>query len=469
MDSSNQDSFIEIAEHLSLEEILEFRLVCKSFKNMIDTNNKLWARIIIRDYPIIKEKIHYFINLAKINNFELYKRCKIRVYCFGGNNCGAMGIDKFGTFSTPMELTSLRKITHVSTSTYHSAFISGGELFVCGWSNSGRLGFNCKKDNINIWIPIKIQCDNGSKNITHVSCGEHHTIVISDNKLFVCGLNNSSHLGFDIPETIYEPTIVPLALDITNILAIRKQLCETKYHHTAIISNGKLFMCGNNTYGQLGLGYTSADVSTFTEIKSLKNVTAVSCGYHHTVAISDGHLFVFGRNTEGQLGLGSYTDNVCTPTLNPLLENVTCISCGQYRTMVVADKELYLFGFNTGDDNMVKLGLDPKKMHYPQRIKGLRNVSHVSCGDVHAGVISDNKLYTFGYDQSGQLGIGSAIDHTQPVIFNTPSEIQLPIPSGFSSHNPFIYPINITCGHHHTMVLTLAIDIDNSDDKKIEN
>jgi len=99
-------------------------------------------------------------------------------------------------------------------------------------------------------------------------------------------------------------------------------------NHTVLVSDdGKhIWTFGDNTPGQLGLGYNEDDIiiPVPTKIQRNKNglsedvrIIGVSCGNNHTVLLSDdGRVWTFGNNNAGQLGNGdsSYSKNINIPT-----------------------------------------------------------------------------------------------------------------------------------------------------------
>lgn len=75
-----------------------------------------------------------------------------------------------------------------------------------------------------------------------------------------------------------------------------------------------MFVCGNNKYGQLGLGPNVNSTNLPIIIPNLNNVTRINCGQYFSYAIlSNGSVFSWGYNFYGELGLNS-TMNVFTPT-----------------------------------------------------------------------------------------------------------------------------------------------------------
>ena len=60
---------------------------------------------------------------------------------------------------------------------------------------------------------------------------------------------------------------------------------------TFVISRGKLYSCGRNCEGQLGIG-NNIDSNVFIEIPIQEKFIAVSCGETHTVAFEPKvHIF----------------------------------------------------------------------------------------------------------------------------------------------------------------------------------
>ena len=97
-------------------------------------------------------------------------------------------------------------------------------------------------------------------------------------------------------------------------------------HNTSVLTDkGKVYVCGSNSYGQLGLVDTQN--RNRLEEMNLRNiegkVVSVSLGDYHTVVQTDkGKVYVCGNNGEGQLGLGDNNDR------NILVEMPTRIISG---------------------------------------------------------------------------------------------------------------------------------------------
>uniref|UniRef100_H3B6S5 Retinitis pigmentosa GTPase regulator n=1 Tax=Latimeria chalumnae TaxID=7897 RepID=H3B6S5_LATCH len=214
--------------------------------------------------------------------------------------------------------------------------------------------------------------------------------------------------------------------------------------HTALVTgNGKLYMFGSNNWGQLGLG-TKTTVNKPTCVKALKSekVKLVACGRSHTLTYTvDGKLFMWGDNSEGQIGLGEKS-NVCVPHLVDIRKQISWVSCGYYHSaLVTAGGELYTFG----ESENGKLGLPSEKLEntrVPKRVPEISGkVILVACGGGHTVALTeDHNLYTFGLGQFGQLGHGTLIfeSHKPKVV----EQLQ-------NRNVQFV-----ECGENHTAVIT---------------
>jgi alpha-tubulin suppressor-like RCC1 family protein len=156
----------------------------------------------------------------------------------------------------------------------------------------------------------------------------------------------------------------------------------------------------------------------------------------------------------GQLGIGN-TRRCDFPTEIRGLTNIIQVSCGgpqpgrrrhqrrgdrgKHTGVVTGDGKLYMFGSNL----MGELGVgetDRRSINVPTHVKSLADshVIQVSCGDNHTGVVTrDGKLYMFGYNFSGQLGTGTTSRSDVPTEIVTLTNVT-----------------HVDCGADHTGVIT---------------
>ena len=213
---------------------------------------------------------------------------------------------------------------------------------------------------------------------------------------------------------------------------------------TICISNeGDVYSFGKHAKGAHG----HEELSVFPErkISSLKNIKSISCGENHTICLDNhGNVFSFGSNHYGQLGVEKekvtlgYTHYIQTISL-PLIKQV---SCGRYFSICLSeDGNLYSFGYN----NYGQLGHgNHQSIVLPKKIEVLENVLFVRCGsyNVFCKLFNDH-IYGWGLNNYGQLGIGNTENKNIPFnIICWPKNI-----------------VDIKCGEYHTLVLTLKRNV----------
>ncbi|OMJ71846.1 hypothetical protein SteCoe_29834 [Stentor coeruleus] len=170
----------------------------------------------------------------------------------------------------------------------------------------------------------------------------------------------------------------------------------------------EVFAWGLDNKGQLGLGaknsgkcYTSPRFCSYNIM-----MKDISCGEDHSGFISDsGHVYCMGSNIHGKLGIGdksiSYSSSPCL--VESLSSHIsTKISCGWGHTAVITSQNL-LFTWGLGQYGALGTGnLDDQWLP----IEIAKNISEVSCGGRHMGVISEYKAFICGSGDAGQLGTG---------------------------------------------------------------
>ncbi|XP_033864030.2 X-linked retinitis pigmentosa GTPase regulator-like isoform X2 [Acipenser ruthenus] len=272
-----------------------------------------------------------------------------------------------------------------------------------------------------------------------ISCGDEHTALVTDNgKLYMFGSNNWGQLCLGTKNTVNKPTCVK-ALKSENV-----KLTACGRNHTIVYTaKGNIYTAGGNNEGQLGLGDTEErtsfhQVDFFTGQCKIKQLAA---GSNISAALAeDGRLFMWGDNSEGQIGLGNES-HVCVPHEVDVGKPVTWVSCGYYHSaLVTADGELYTFG----ESDHGKLGLPPEQLNnnrVPQLVQGISaQVTRVVCGGGHTVALTDDDVYTFGLGQFGQLGHGT---------FTFESALPKAV-----EHFRKRKVSHIACGENHTAVIT---------------
>ncbi|NLI01589.1 MAG: cell wall anchor protein, partial [Chthonomonadales bacterium] len=329
---------------------------------------------------------------------------------WGSNGFGELGLGDTTTRLTPTAVGFFADtpIAGACGGGYFSlAVASDGALWALGRNSYGQLGLG---DTAARSSPTRISALDTRTTIA-IAAGMYHSVALtSDNKVWAWGRNAYGQLGLGDTTNRTSPAEVTAFADKSVVT-----LAASNTHTLAITSDGRLWAWGANSSGQLGLGYTSAGVSSPTEVTALAGLTVrrVSAGYYHTIAeTEDGRLWAWGKNSNGQLGLGDTTDR-STPT--PVTAfggmTITAVSAGCLHTLVnTSDGRLWSFGSNYWG----QLGLgDTTDRATPMEVAlpGGRSVIAVTAGFAHSiAHASDSTTWAWGSNDSGQLGLGDTAD-----------------------------------------------------------
>ncbi|KAL7752282.1 hypothetical protein RI367_002328 [Sorochytrium milnesiophthora] len=186
-------------------------------------------------------------------------------------------------------------------------------------------------------------------------------------------------------------------------------ICGGGNHSALLTTSGRLWMCGENEYGQLGVCPDACPhAMRFQELRLSDSVriSQVSCGWTHTCCIDEhGRLWAFGSNQHLQLGGGGERRKcVWTPQLVMPGVRISQVSCGVRHTLAVTvDGDAYAWGSNRHGQCGVA---DAVELATPTRIASDARFRLVAAGLAHSALVStDNRLYTVGQNKDGRLGV----------------------------------------------------------------
>ncbi|XP_078001556.1 X-linked retinitis pigmentosa GTPase regulator-like isoform X2 [Glandiceps talaboti] len=339
------------------------------------------------------------------------------------------------------------KAVHIACGDEHSAIVTdSGRLYTFGANDWGQLGLGHMKPT------NKPQCVKSLKQegVHLVANGRSHTIVSTKaGKLYAFGAGSDGQLGTGDAQGSTSPQLIGSLPEQDY-----KHLSAGTDHSAALTSDGKLYIWGSGSEGQLGLGHTDS-VETPTELILNSPVKWVSCGYYHTAVVTeDGKLYTFGEKEFGKLGLqGDRLNDTTKPVhVDIIKEPVKMVACGGGHTAVVTENgNLYTFG----DGNHGQLGHGPSQLQLNTPQKVVRLSEHkcrfVSCGDNHTSVITEKgAMYSFGDGRHGKLAL-SEEDFCN--IFK---------PCRVSRFNQFEVQ-QVSCGGCHTLVMSIKKDQSNGE------
>ena len=212
------------------------------------------------------------------------------------------------------------------------------------------------------------------------------------------------------------------------------QIACGSFHSLALHSDGAVWACGYNDYGQLGDGTTTYK-NTPVQVNGLSGITAIAGGYDHSLALkNDGTVWAWGANYNGQLGDGTTIDRT-TPMQVSGLSGIIAVACGSSHSMAQKnDGTVWAWGNNywsqLGDGTTTDRAT-------PVQISGLSGIIAIACGNSHSMALEDGGIvWAWGANYNRQLGDGTTTDRTTPV--------QVTGLSGITA---------IACGYSHNLAL----------------
>jgi RCC1 and BTB domain-containing protein len=258
----------------------------------------------------------------------------------------------------------------------------------------------------------------------------------------------------------------------SSVLAVPAGVNKATADTSAAVSTASyVWSCGQNSYGELGLG-DAVMRKSFSRVSCLddKRIVSIGAGNEHSLFVTqDGKLLTAGYNDNGQCGIGT-TQQVRHPAVISALEGedisqVHVYNGCEHTLVVTRDGKIFSFGYNyrgqvptiaVFDVIMLnlshfsscclpqQLGLGSTNSEFtPRPIRGLlsRRVVLAACSYHHSVMLcADGSLYSCGRNDSGQLGHGDLTDK------KTPQSV-ISCPRGI---------VSISCGQFHTVVATSA-------------
>ena len=182
-----------------------------------------------------------------------------------------------------------------------------------------------------------------------------------------------------------------------------------------ILTTGQLYMWGRNLQGGLGLGDTSTRV-TPTPVGNLTNWAKLSVSDNHCVSIkTDGTLWTWGANSQGQLGHNDRVDLSSPVQVGALTTWAQAVTMYLGVLAIKTDGTLWSWGWN----NFGQLGLgDTAPRSSPVQVGALTNWSKLnSSSSPYSGaavIKTDGTLWTWGKNNTGQLGLGNTTNYSSP-------------------------------------------------------
>uniref|UniRef100_A0A8C8YBY1 RCC1-like domain-containing protein n=1 Tax=Panthera leo TaxID=9689 RepID=A0A8C8YBY1_PANLE len=220
--------------------------------------------------------------------------------------------------------------TVLSCGDEHTAVVTGNnKLYMFGSNNWGQLGLGSKST---VSKPTCVKALKPEK-VKFAACGRNHTLVSTEGgKVYAAGGNNEGQLGLGDTE---ERNTFHLISFFTSQHKI-KQLSAGSNTSAALTAEGELYTFGEPESGKLGLpNQLLCNHRMPQPVPGIpEKVVQVACGGGHTVVLTDiGLMYTFGDGRYGKLGLGlenftnQFIPTLCSHFLRFIAQLVSCGGC----------------------------------------------------------------------------------------------------------------------------------------------
>ncbi|MGL2965585.1 T9SS type A sorting domain-containing protein [Flavobacterium sp. XGLA_31] len=297
-----------------------------------------------------------------------------------------------------------------------------------GWGNNSQSGQLGNGTEVDLWTPTQIS---NASNWQNVVCGSNTMVAIkSDGTLWVCGDNTAGELGLGI-SNLYLSTLTQQGT-ATNW----KQAVVGDFSSYGIKTNGTLWGWGQNDGGQMGNNTCCSDQTTPVQIGTDTDWKQVAAsGSRSAFAIkTNGTLWGWGSNIAYLLG-NSSVSVLAVPTQFTTDTDWDSIDIGKSHVLALkTDHSLWAWG----EGGSGETGQDPSggiTNSVPFQIPGLW--SKVAAGyRFSMGIKTDGTLWTWGKNNVGQLGDGTTTNRYIPYQISTATNW-----------------VSVSCGYQFTIAL----------------
>eukprot|EP00474_Spongospora_subterranea_P006862 CRZ07320.1 hypothetical protein [Spongospora subterranea] len=213
-----------------------------------------------------------------------------------------------------------------------------------------------------------------------------------------------------------------------------------------LIPPGDLYSWGRGENGRLGISSvvkkpTPTLVSTF----ALKNLRDFATFANHALAFDAvGKAYSWGKGDNGRLGHGNTSHQSVPKAIEKILGvYILSVACGLSHSLLLSADGVV---FSMGDGNNGRLGHKSStgltEPHPIQQLQGIK-VAYIACGAYHSIAIDGNEtgtVYSWGKNDSGQLGLGHRNDCSSPTVIEALSSKPIKM---------------IACGWEHNLAITV--------------
>lgn len=358
-----------------------------------------------------------------------------KAYLWGANNFGELGTGDVVPRSSPVAVLGglvFSTIIREQSGNVTFGLTKNGSLYAWGLNTSGIGGIG---DSNARSSPVAVLGGHSFQRIFYSTSTAYG--ITSDGTTYSWGSNLNGQLGLGDVTARSSPTLVLGGLKFSDVNGV---FCTV-----GLTTSGAAYAWGYNADGGLGLGDTvdrSSPVAvlgglTFAKLSDERYPNAASL--QQFALTSDGTLYAWGANSNGELGVGDVI-----PRSSP----VAVLGGLKFRKVIAGIGGLTLDGilYTWGNNSNAILGLgDIISRSSPVAVLGGHVWADVTvgAGSYMLGVTVDGTVYSWGFNNRGQLGVGGVATQSSPVAVLGPFQGMGSVPQ------PKRFTVSVTPGQSY--------------------
>ena len=332
------------------------------------------------------------------------------VKCWGYNVYGQVGDGTYVNRVEPVDVLQLNTVIAIAAGgNFTCALESDGAVKCWGANWAGQLGDGTFTNRNS---PVRIRTLGSAA--TSIAMGRAHGCALLVSGTMRCwGMNEYYQLGTGSNT----PTQITVPVTASVVSGTVVQMAPSTNHTCVLLSTGGVKCWGSNNNGVLGIGSSNtAPVPTPQTPTGLgSGVSRISVGTEMTcVILSDGALKCWGSTANYQLGTGQ-TDGKSPSQVLGFATGTVDVRGGLNHACAVAVDRALCWG-NNDNGNLGTYSLANPSINPLPVGRLMAGVTRVTSGDNHNCALVDGGVMCWGENSSGQLGDGTSVRRTRPVL-----------------------------------------------------
>jgi len=356
------------------------------------------------------------------------------VAVWGHGGFGQLGRGDLSASDTPVTIPGLGAVRAIAVGANHVlALTAEGSVKAWGANGKGQLGDSTNLDRLS---PVTVP---GLADVVSIAAGANHSLAArKDGAVFAWGDGFHGELGDGENRERWSPVRVR---GVRNAVAVFSG--SSAHHSFAILKDGSTLAWGAGASAQLGDGSVDDQLRPV-RVEALAGMVRLAAGASHSAGIGkDGRLWVWGDGSQDQRG-GSPAGTSFAPIPLAAYSEALQVAAGEFHTVVLeADGRVSAFGGSFGPlarpsteraapaapdtpatamESAAAAAVVPGPAPDAPRLRvqpasaGGAGAGALAGGDRHSLVLkSDGTVWSFGDNQSGQLGDSTFTQRTTPV------------------------------------------------------